>query len=233
MAANNEVGTLAPLAEIAQVAREAGVPFHTDAVQWVGSLSLDVGAASIDLLSLSGHKFGGPKGVGALYLRRGTACRALIHGGGQERGRRAGTENVAGIVGLAAALAAAEVELPTEGPRLTALRDRLIAGLQAAVPGVTLNGHPTRRLPGNVNLAFDGVESEVLLLALDLEGIAASAGAACTAGSIEPSHVVAALGATPERVLGSVRFSLGRGTTREQVDAVIARLPPIVARLRR
>jgi cysteine desulfurase len=239
MAANNEIGTLAPFAEIGQVARAAGVPFHTDAVQWIGSLPMDVGTAPIDLLSLSAHKFGGPKGVGALYLRRGTACRPLLFGGGQERGRRAGTENVAGIVGMAAALEAAVAEIPTEAPRLSALRDRLFRGLQAAIQGVRLNGHPSARLPGNINVAIEAagalpnVESEVLLLALDLEEIAASAGAACTAGSLEPSHVIAALGAPPERVRSSIRFSLGRGTTLDDVETVIERLSEIVARLRR
>lgn len=233
MAANNEIGTLAPVAGIGRVAREAGVPFHTDAVQWVGALPLEVGSLPVDLLSLSAHKFGGPKGVGALYLRRGVACRPLLYGGGQERGRRAGTENVAGILGMAAALAVAVAEIPVEAPRLAGLRDRLIGGLAAALPGVTLNGHPTRRLPNNVNVAFAGVESEVLLLALDLEGIAASAGSACTAGSIEPSHVIAALGASQERRRGSIRLSLGRGTTAEEVEAALLRLVEIVERLRR
>lgn len=233
MAANNEIGTLAPLLEIARVARETAVPFHTDAVQWIGSLPFDVREIPVDLLSLSGHKFGGPKGVGALYLRRGVRIRALLHGGAQERGRRAGTENLPGIVGMAAALKAAVAEQASEAMRLARLRDRLIGGVQAALSGVVVNGHPARRLPGNVNLAFAGVESDVLLLALDLEGIAASAGAACVAGSLEPSHVIAALGASSERVRGSIRLSLGRETTEAEVESVIARLAEIVTRLRR
>lgn len=232
MAANNEIGTLAPVPEIARAARERGVPFHTDAVQWVGALPLSVREWGVDLLSLSAHKFGGPKGVGALYLRQGVPWTPLFYGGGQERARRAGTENVAGIVGMARALELAVAEIPSEAPRLAALRDRLIASLQAAIPGVTLNGDPVRRLPNNVNVAFAGVESELLLMSLDLEGICASAGSACAAGSLEPSHVIAAISADPERLRGSIRLSLGRSTTQAQIDTVVERLREIVARLR-
>jgi len=233
MAANNEIGTLAPLPEIARVTREAGVPLHTDAVQWAGALPLDVEALGVDMLTLSAHKFYGPKGAGALYLRRGTRLTPLLHGGGQERGRRAGTENVAGIAGMARALELAVAEIPTEAPRLTGLRDRLLAALRAALPDVILNGHPSDRLPNNLNVAFPGVDNELLVLNLDLEGVAASAGSACTAGSLEPSHVIAALGASPERLRGSIRLSLGRETTEAEIDAVVERLVPIVRRLRR
>jgi cysteine desulfurase len=233
MAANNEIGTLAPLPEIARVTREAGIPFHTDAVQWAGALPLDVEVLGVELLTLSAHKFYGPKGAGALYLRRGTRLTPLLHGGGQERGRRAGTENVAGIAGMARALELAVAEIPTEAPRLTALRDRLLAALQDTLPDVILNGHPSDRLPNNLNVSFPGVDNELLLLNLDLEGMAASAGSACTAGSLEPSHVIAALGASPERLRGSIRLSLGHETTEAEIDAVVERLVPIVRRLRR
>jgi cysteine desulfurase len=233
MAANNEIGTLAPLAEIAQVTRAAGVPFHSDAVQWAGALPLDVESIGVDLLTLSAHKFYGPKGVGALYVRRGTHLTPIHHGGGQERGRRAGTENVAGIAGMARALELAVAEVPAEAPRLTALRDRLLAALRDALPDVILNGHPVDRLPNNLNVSFCGVDNELLLLNLDLEGVAASAGSACTAGSLEPSHVIAALGASPERLRGSIRLSLGRETTAEEIDAAAGRIVSIVRRLRR
>lgn len=233
MAANNEIGTLAPVAEISRVTREAGVPLHTDAVQSAGALPLDVEALGVEMLTLSAHKFYGPKAAGALYLRRGTRLTPLLHGGGQERGRRAGTENVAGIAGMARALELAVAEIPTEAPRLTGLRDLLLAALRSALPDVILNGHPSDRLPNNLNVAFPGVDNELLLLNLDLEGVAASAGSACTAGSLEPSHVIAALGASPERLRGSIRLSLGRETTEAEIDAVVERLVPIVRRLRR
>jgi cysteine desulfurase len=232
MAANNEIGTLAPIAELARVAREADVPFHTDAVQWVGALPLDVEALGVDLLTLSAHKFYGPKGVGALYVRRGTRLTPILHGGGQERGRRAGTENVAGIAGMARALGLAVTEIPSEAPRLTALRDRLLTALRDALPDVVLNGPPTDRLPNNLNVSFPGVDNELLLLNLDLEGVAVSAGSACTAGSLEPSHVIAALGASAERLRGSIRLSLGRTTSEAEIDAVVDRLVPMVRRLR-
>jgi cysteine desulfurase len=233
MHANNEIGTVSPLAEIAAITREAGVPLHTDAVQTVGALPLDLATLGVDLLSLSAHKFYGPKGAGALLVRRGTRLQPLQQGGGQERGRRAGTENLAGIVGMARALELALAEREAEAARQAALRDRLIGGIRAVVPDVLLNGHPTRRLPNNANLAFPGLEAEVLLLNLDLEGVAASAGSACTAGSLEPSHVVQALGRPPEIVRGSLRLTLGQGTTAEEIDIVIDRLGGIVSRLRR
>ena len=233
MHANNEIGTVAPLAEISAITRAAGVPLHTDAVQTVGSLPLRLADNGPDLISLSAHKFYGPKGVGALIARRGVRLRPLLHGGGQERGRRAGTENVAGLVGMARALELALADREGEATRQAALRDRLIRGVLAAVPGAMLNGHPTRRLPNNVNLAIAGVEAEMLLLNLDLAGICASAGSACTAGSLEPSHVVMALGRSPELVSGSLRLSLGRSTTAEEIDVVIEQLAGIVHRLRR
>jgi cysteine desulfurase len=232
MAANNEIGTLAPLTEIAAVTRAAGVPFHTDAVQIVGSCPVNVEALGVDLLTLSAHKFYGPKGVGALFLRRGIRLKPLLSGGGQERGRRAGTENVTGIVGMARALELAQAEMEVEAPRQAALRDRLWERLQASMEGVDLNGHPTQRLPNILNVAFRGIESEVMLLNLDLEGVAASAGSACTAGSLEPSHVVAALGWPPERVNSSVRFSLGRATTEAEIDATVEIVARICHRLR-
>jgi cysteine desulfurase len=239
MHANNEIGTIAPLSEIAAITREAGVPLHTDAVQTVGVLPAGLDALGVDLLSLSAHKFYGPKGVGALLVRRGQRSGAelpglkpLLYGGAQERGRRAGTENLAGIVGMARALELALAGREAEDRRQVALRDRLIEGVRAAVPDVVLNGHPSRRLPNNVNLAFPGLEAEVLLLNLDLEGIAASAGSACTAGSLEPSHVIRALGRSPELVRSSIRLTLGRETTEAEVDTVVDRIGEIVRRLR-
>jgi cysteine desulfurase len=240
MHANNEIGTIAPIAEIAAVAREAGVPLHTDAVQTVGSLKVDMGVLGVDLLSLSGHKFYGPKAAGALVRSRGdrqnnhsprSRLRPLVYGGGQERGRRAGTENVAGIIGMVRALELALDEREAEAVRQAALRDRLIEGLCDAISDVVLNGHPMRRLPNNINLAFPPIEAEVLLLNLDLEGICASAGSACTAGSLEPSHVIQALGRSEEVTAGSIRLTLGRGTTEQEIDAVIERLAVIVSRL--
>jgi cysteine desulfurase len=233
MAANNEIGTLAPMPEIAAVAREARVPLHTDAVQLAGSLPTDVDALGVDLLSLSAHKFYGPKAIGALYVRRGMRLKPLLYGGSQERDRRAGTENVAGAVGMARALELASAEMATEAPRLAALRDRLLARLRAEVGDLKLNGPATGRLPNNLNVAFRGIEGEIMLLNLDLDGVAASAGSACTAGSLEPSHVVAALGWPPERVLSSIRFSLGRGTTEAEIDATVAIVAAIARRVRR
>jgi cysteine desulfurase len=233
MYANNEIGTIAPLAEIGAIAREADVPLHTDAVQTVGALPLTMDALGVDLLSLSAHKFYGPKGVGALLVRRGTRLQPLQQGGGQERGRRAGTENLAGIVGMARALELAVAEREAEAPRQAALRDRLIEGIRAVVPEVVLNGHPTRRLPNNANVAFPGLEAEVLLLNLDLEGVAASAGSACTAGSLEPSYVLQAIGRARDLGRGSLRLTVGRGTTAEEIESVIDRLGGIVRRLRR
>ena len=232
MAANNEVGTLEPIREIGRIAREAGVLFHTDAVQAAGVVPIDVNDWNADLLSLSGHKFHGPKGVGALYIRKGTRIHNLIEGGAQERGLRAGTENVPGIVGMGDALSLAAAELPEYTARVTTLRDRLIHGVLSAVPDARLNGHPTLRLPGNANFSFPGVEGESLLMRLDLAGIACSSGSACTSGSLEPSHVLSAMGLSPDMARSSLRFSLGRDNTAEEIDRVLAVLPPIVEDLR-
>jgi cysteine desulfurase len=232
MYANNEIGSVQPIAELGAICRARGVPLHTDAVQAAGALPLDVEALQVDLLSLTAHKFYGPKGVGALYVRRGTPLLPQISGGGQERRRRAGTENVPAIVGMATALRLAEEQREQYVAHCTALRDRLAAGLLVRVPRSSLNGHPTRRLPNNVNVAFEFVEGESVLLLLDQRGIAASSGSACTSGSLEASHVLLALGLPDERAIGSVRFSLGRSTTDADVDYVLEALPPLIERLR-
>jgi cysteine desulfurase len=232
MLANNEIGVVQPVAELAALARARGVVFHTDAVQAAGWLPLAVDALGVDLLSLSGHKFNGPKGVGILYVRRGTPLEPLIVGGGQEHGLRAGTEDVAGIVGLAAALRLAEAERPATAPRVAALRDRLQTGILAAFPDALVNGAATPRLPNNLSVAFAGLPSDALLIRLDLDGIAASAGSACAAGSLEPSHVTAALGLDEERRLGVIRFSLGRQTSVAEIDEVLRRLPRAVSDVR-
>ncbi|MDB5028408.1 MAG: cysteine desulfurase, partial [Candidatus Eremiobacteraeota bacterium] len=232
MLANNEIGVVQPIARLARLARERGVTFHTDAVQAAGWLSLDVAKLGVDLLSLSGHKFHGPKGVGALYVRRGTALEPLIVGGGQEHGLRAGTEDLAGIAGFATALTLAEAERATTAPRIAALRDRLEAAIVAAFPDAVVNGAGAPRLPGNLSVAFAETPSDALLIRMDLEGIAASAGSACAAGSLEPSHVAAALGLGERHRLGVVRFSLGRGTTDDEIDEVTRRLPAIIASVR-
>ena len=233
MAANNEVGTIQPIGEIGKLCRERGVLFHTDAVQAVGALPIDVQAMHIDLLSLSGHKLHGPKGVGALYIRKGVRIEPLLHGGAQERGYRAGTENVPGIVGLGKAVEMAYANLADNAARMTALRDQLVRGLMDRVPGARLNGHPTERLPNNVNMSFDGVEGEALLLRLDLVGVAGSSGSACTSGALDPSHVLLALGLTPAEANGALRLTLGPDTTEEEIAAVLDILPPIVEDLRR
>jgi len=233
MHGNNETGVLFPIASVGRICRERGVTFHTDAVQSFGKLPLDVETLCVDLLSLSGHKIHGPKGIGALFIRRGTRMQSLLHGGAQERSRRAGTENVAAAVGLARATDLSLQDQAGEAGRMADLRDRLERGVMAALPGVLRNGHPTERLPHTTNLAFAGVEAESLILALDLAGIGTSSGAACSSGSLEPSHVLAAMGLPRERVLSSVRFSLGRTTTREEIEHVLEVLPPIVARMRR
>ena len=233
MHGNNETGVLFPVAQVGRICRERGVVFHTDAVQSVGKLPLDVEALGVDLLSLSAHKLHGPKGIGALYIRRGTPMQPLLHGGSQERSRRAGTENVAGAVGLARAVALMGQDLEAAAKRLTHLRDRLEHGLIAALPGVLRNGHPTERLPHTTNLAFSGIEAESMILALDLHGVAVSSGAACTSGSLEPSHVLLAMGLPRARVESSIRFSLGRGTTAEEIGYVLEILPPIVERMQR
>ncbi len=231
MHGNNEIGTLEPVAEIGRITREAGVTFHCDAAQSLGILPLDVQPLGVDLLSMSAHKRYGPKGVGALYIRKGTPLVRFMHGGSHERNRRAGTHNTPGIVGFGEAIRLAFEEMKEEAARLRALRDRLIAGLRA-LDGVRLNGHPTDRLPGNVNASFRGADSESLLLALDLQGIAASSGSACTSGSLEPSHVLSAIGLPHEIAAGTLRFSLGRWTTADEIDHVIRHLPPILESVR-
>ena len=232
MYANNEIGTIMPIAEIGAVAKKHGIVFHTDAVQAIGHLPIDVRAQNIDLLSLSGHKFYGPKGTGALYIRRGLQLPPLLHGGGQERNRRAGTENVPGIVGLATALDLAYQDLEAKNAKLKGLRDYLIDGIEARIPYCRLNGHREARLPNNVNVSFEFIEGESLLLLLDMEGIAASSGSACTSGSLDPSHVLLALGLPYEQAHGSIRFTLGEDNTREEMDVVLAKLPPFVEKLR-
>ena len=232
MMANNEIGTLQPIAEIGTLCRSRGVLFHTDAVQCVGAAPIDVRALNVDLLSLSAHKFHGPKGVGALYIRKGVKLGALHHGGAQERGQRAGTENLPGIVGLGQAIELATADVTANAAHMQRLRDRLIRGVTARIPGVRLNGHPTLRLPGNANLSFDRVEGEALLLRLDLAGVAASSGSACTSGALDPSHVLLALGLTPAQANGSLRLTLSTDTTDADIDEFLERLVPIVADLR-
>ncbi|MGQ9568391.1 MAG: cysteine desulfurase NifS [Anaerolineae bacterium] len=232
MYANNEIGTIEPIAEIGAIAREHGIPFHTDAVQAGGALSLDVNALNVDLLSLSAHKFYGPKGVGVLYARRGVSFWPTQTGGGQERNRRAGTENVPYIVGLATALRLAYEELEEHNARLVRLRDRLIRGVLESIPDSRLTGHPTNRLPNSASFVFRGIEGESILLNLDMEGICASSGSACTSASLEPSHVLLALGLPHEVAHGSLRLTLGRSNTEEQVDRVLEVLPGIVQKLR-
>ena len=231
MYANNEVGTIEPVAEIGRICRARKIPFHIDAVQAGGALPLDVAALNADLLSLSAHKFYGPKGVGILYVRQGTRLLPQLQGGSQERGRRAGTENVAGIVGAATALRLAYEELPHVMPRIMTLRDRLIEGL-LTIPGSHLTGHPTERLPNNASFCFEGVEGESILLNLDLLGIAASTGSACTSGSVDPSHVLLALGLPVELAHGSLRLTLGKGNSDEDVDRILSVLPGIIEKLR-
>ena len=231
MYANNEVGTIEPVAEIGRICRARKVPFHVDAVQAGGSLPLDVADLNADLLSLSAHKFYGPKGVGILYVRQGMRLLPQLQGGSQERGRRAGTENVAGIVGAAAALRLAQGELPQVTSRVTALQDRLIAGV-LTIPRSRLTGHPTERLPNNASFCFEGVEGESILLNLDLLGIAASTGSACTSGSVDPSHVLIAMGLPPEWSHGSLRLTLGKENTGADVDVLLAALPGIIEKLR-
>jgi cysteine desulfurase len=232
MLANNEIGVIQPVATLAALARAHGAVFHTDAVQAAGWLPLRVDELGVDLLSLSAHKFHGPKGVGVLYVRSGTALEPLIVGGSQEHAMRAGTENVAGIAGFASALALAEAERAEAAPRVEALRDRLQAGILAAIPDVVVNGEGAPRLPGMLSLAFGGVTSDALLMRLDLAGIAASAGSACAAGSLEPSHVAAALGLDDAHRFGVLRLSLGRVTTAAEVDAVLQCLPALIAGVR-
>ena len=231
MFANNEVGTIEPIAEIGRICRTRKIPFHVDAVQAGGSLPIDVSALNVDLLSLSSHKFYGPKGVGILYARQGMRILPQLQGGSQERGKRAGTENVSGIVGAATALRLAYEDLPQIQPRIIALRDRLIAGM-LTIPGSHLTGHPTDRLPNNASFVFEGVEGESILLSLDLLGIAASTGSACTSGSVDPSHVLLAMGLPVEQVHGSLRLTLGKDNTEEDVENILSALPGIIEKLR-
>jgi cysteine desulfurase len=233
MYANNEVGTIEPIAEIGAIARAQKIPFHTDAVQAGGVLSLDVQALNTDLLSLSAHKFYGPKGVGVLYARRGVPSLPMQTGGGQGRGRRAGTENVAYIVGLATALRLATDHAEEANARISQLRDRLIAGVLARIPDSQLSGHPTLRLPNSASFLFKYIEGESILLNLDLMGVAASSGSACTSGSLDPSHVLLAMGFPHEVAHGSLRLTLGKENTEEDVDYVLDILPGIVDKLRR
>lgn len=229
--ANNEIGTLQPITEIGALCREKDILFHTDAVQAVGNVPIDVQAQNIDMLALSGHKIHAPKGVGALYVRRGIPLAPYIDGGAQENGKRAGTENVAAIVGLGTAMEQACAQIEEKTPRLRAMRDRLIDGL-LQIPRSHLNGHRDNRLPGLASFSFEGIEGESLLLMLDMQGIAASSGSACTSGSLDPSHVLLAIGLPHEVAHGSLRLSLGRYNTEQDVDAILERVPPIVERLR-
>ena len=232
MAANNEIGTIEPIAEIGALARSRGILFHTDAVQAVGAIPLDVKAMNIDMLSMSGHKFHGPKGIGALYIRKGVRLDTLIAGGAQERGKRAGTENLPGIVGIGKAIEIATRDMEANAARMTALRDKLIHGILESIPDVRLNGHPTRRLPNNVNVSVRYIEGEALLLRLDLAGIAGSSGSACTSSSLDPSHVLLAIGLPHEIAHGSLRLTLGTDTTEADIDEVLDKLPGIVKNLR-
>ena len=231
MYANNEIGSILPIADIGKVCREKGVLFHTDAVQAAGHLHINVQEQNIDMLSLSGHKFHGPKGVGVLYARRGIPLTNIIEGGAQERGKRAGTENIPGIMGLAAALEESCDHIDEDIPRLTKLRDKLIAGLRE-IPHSALNGDPVHRLPTNVNFCFEGIEGESLLLTLDMKGVCASSGSACTSGSLDPSHVLLAIGRPHEVAHGSLRLSLCEENTEEEIDQILAAVPEIVEYLR-
>ena len=231
MYANNEIGSILPIAEIGAICKEAGVPFHTDAVQAVGHIAIDVKAQNIDMLSLSAHKFHGPKGVGALYCRRGLMLTNLIDGGAQERGKRAGTENLPGICGMVAALEEAVANLEENTVKVTAMRDKLIAGL-SRIPHCALNGDPVNRLPGNISFCFEGIEGESLLLLLDMYGISASSGSACTSGDLDPSHVLLAIGRVHDVAHGSLRLSLSHHNTMEEIDHILSAVPAVVEQLR-
>lgn len=233
MLANNEIGTIQPVKEIGLLARERKIIFHTDAVQAVGHMPIDVNELNIDMLSMSAHKIYGPKGVGVLYVRKGIRLKSFMHGGAQERSRRAGTENVPGVVGLGKAIELITAEMEEENKKLISLRERLIEGLMSAIPYARLNGHREKRLPGNVNISFEFVEGESILISLDFKGIAASSGSACTSGSLDPSHVLLAIGLPHEKAHGSVRFTLGMYNTEEDADEVIRELPPIIEKLRK
>lgn len=232
MHANNEIGSIQPISEIGNIAREAGVYFHTDAVQTAGHIPSDVNELNVDMLSTSAHKLYGPKGVGALYLRKGTRIVPLIHGGEQENNRRASTENVAGIVGFGKAAELARLELEEESARITSMRDRLIDNMVKNIDEIQLNGHPTRRLPNNINLTVAYTEGESIVLNLDLKGICASTGSACTSSSLEPSHVLVAIGLPQEIAYSSFRMTLGKWNTEEDIDRVIQVLPEVIADLR-
>lgn len=230
--ANNEVGTIEPVTEIGKIAKEIGIYFHTDAVQTVGKIPVNVNELNIDLLSLSGHKIYGPKGIGVLYIRKGTRIQPLIQGGHHELNRRAGTENVPAIVGLGKAIEIAKATMEKESMRLTNLRNKLCSGIGEKIDYVRLNGHPGKRLPNTLNMSFEFVEGESMILNLDLKGIAVSTGSACTSGSLEPSHVLKAMGVDAAVAQGSIRFSLGKDNTEEDIDYVLEVLPEIVSRLR-
>ncbi len=232
MTANNEIGTIQPIAELGAVAKEKGILFHTDAVQAIGNVKIDVNEMNIDLLSLSAHKFYGPKGVGALFIRKGVKINNLIHGGHQERGKRASTENVPGIVGLAKAIEIATENLEEYNKKLISLREKTIEGIMAKVPYVKLNGHRHQRLPGNVNFSFQFIEGESLLLMLDMKGICGSSGSACSSGSLDPSHVLMSIGLTHEIAHGSLRLTFGEENSEEDVDYILSVIPEIVAKLR-
>ncbi|MDD5255150.1 MAG: cysteine desulfurase NifS [Candidatus Omnitrophica bacterium] len=232
MHANNEIGTIQPVAEIGSIARQKGVYFHTDAVQTVGHIPVNVDELKADMLSLSAHKFYGPKGVGALYIRKGTRVENFLRGGDQEKGRRASTQNTPGIVGLGAAIELCRRKMAEEAAFQSGLRDRLIAGLQAKISDIRLNGHPLKRLPNNVNFSIRYIEGESMLLNLDMLGIAVSTGSACTSTSLEPSHVLLAIGLPHDIAHGSLRFTMGRWTTEDDINAVLEHLPPVVEKLR-
>ena len=233
MHANNEIGTIEPIEEIGKITREKGVYFHSDAVQTAGAIPVDVNKMNVDLLSISAHKLYGPKGVGCLYIRKGTKMVPFMHGGGQERNRRGSTENVPGIVGFGVAAELAVTEMDVRAQHVAPLRDRLIKGLQDKIENAILNGHPTNRLPNNVNMCFEFVEGESMLLNLDMEGIAASTGSACSSATLEPSHVLLAIGRPHAIAHGSIRFTLGRLTTEQDVDTVLDVFPKIVDKLRK
>lgn len=232
MLANNEIGTIMPIAEIGEIAKAAGIVFHTDAVQAIGNIPVDVNAMNVDMLSLTGHKFHGPKGSGALYVRNGVKLMSFITGGAQERMRRAGTENVPGIVGLGKAIELATANIPEKQKKLTALRDAYIKKVLETIPYSHLNGHPTKRLPGNANISFEFIEGEGMLLCLDMKGISASSGSACTSGSLDPSHVLLAIGLKHEEAHGSLRVSFGEDNTADDVNYIADSLKEIVERLR-
>jgi cysteine desulfurase len=232
MHANNEIGTLQPIEEIGQIGAEADIPFHTDAVQSAGKIPIDVNRFGVDLLSLSAHKFYGPKGVGALFVRKGVELDPLLHGGGNERGRRAGTENVAAIVGLGKACELARSGIAEATVHLCELRNRLEQGLLARIPGARVNGDPARRAPNTLSLMLPGVESESLVIALDLAGLACSAGAACSSGAVDPSHVLTSIGLTPAEARSTLRLSVGRPNTREEIDQALELIPAAVERQR-